>query len=56
MCEILQLLSAMSKKLDLDKQLEQDAMEGVDEDEWVSHKCMNPVAYAEKFHGRGFIQ
>lgn len=26
----------MSKKLDLDKELEQDTMEGVDEDEWVS--------------------
>nr|XP_039251900.1 coronin-7-like [Styela clava] len=29
-----ELLEAMSGKLDLDKQLEQDTMEGVDEDEW----------------------
>ncbi|CAK8684356.1 unnamed protein product [Clavelina lepadiformis] len=29
-----ELLAAMSNKLDLDKALEQDTMEGVDEDEW----------------------
>uniref|UniRef100_H2ZK42 Coronin n=1 Tax=Ciona savignyi TaxID=51511 RepID=H2ZK42_CIOSA len=29
-----ELLSAMSNKLDLDKELEQDTMEGVDEEEW----------------------
>nr|CAB3233029.1 coronin-7-like [Phallusia mammillata] len=29
-----ELVSAMSNKLDLDKELEQDTMEGVDEDEW----------------------
>nr|XP_002128072.1 coronin-7-like [Ciona intestinalis] len=29
-----ELLAAMSNRLDLDKELEQDTMEGVDEDEW----------------------
>lgn len=34
--DVFQLLAAMSGKLDLDKKLEQDEMDGVEEDEWVS--------------------
>ena len=37
----LQLLAAMSAKLDVDLRLEQDDMEGVSEDEWVSRKKYN---------------